>query len=296
MKEAGKNNRIISLDADLILDTGLIPFKEQYPDRFVECGIAEQDMVSQAGGMALGGLLPVVHSFSCFLSARPNEQIYNNATEKTRIVYVGSLAGLLPGGPGHSHQAVRDISALSAVPGLEMIEPCCEAEVKIALGYCLNTAKGSTYLRLTSIPCLIPYALPQDYQFEIGKGTILRNGKDIAVIAYGLVMLGEAWNAAEKLQEEGLNVRVINLPWLNRIDPEWLKEAVTGCNKLLTLDNHYLKGGQGELVTALLAGDCNYIQVKNLGVLQIPECGTNAELLQSHGLDSDSIAQAILGF
>ena len=119
-----------SLDADLRLDCGLVAFRERFPDRFFECGIAEQDMVSQAGAMALAGLLPVVHSFACFLSTRPNEQIYNNATEGTKVIYAGSLAGLVPGGPGHSHQSVRDISALGAVPGMSLIEPFTEAEVR----------------------------------------------------------------------------------------------------------------------------------------------------------------------
>jgi transketolase len=123
VEEAAKNPVIVALDADLVLDTGLLPFEERFPDRFVECGIAEQDMVSQASGLALRGLLPVVHSFACFLSARPNEQIYNQTTERTKVVYVGSLAGILPGGPGHSHQSVRDISALAAMPGMVLIEP-----------------------------------------------------------------------------------------------------------------------------------------------------------------------------
>ena len=115
LEEARINDRLVALNADLILDTGLLPFKEEFPNRFIECGIAEQDMVSQAGGMALIGLLPIVHSFACFLSSRPNEQIYNNATELTKIIYVGSLTGLIPAGPGHSHQAVRDIDRKSVV-------------------------------------------------------------------------------------------------------------------------------------------------------------------------------------
>ncbi len=272
----------------------MIEFKKEYPDRFVECGIAEQDMVSQAGGMALGGLLPVVHSFSCFLSARPNEQIYNNSTEKTRIVYVGSLAGLLPAGPGHSHQAVRDISSLSAIPGLEIIEPCCEREVEFALSYCLNDAPASTYLRLTSIPCEIPYSLPNNYHFEVGKGTVLREGNEVAVIAYGPVLLAQAWNAAEMLQTEGVSVRVIALPWLNRVDLEWLSEAIAGCEMLLTLDNHFLMGGQGMFLNSMLTGSSrSKVQIMNLGVSGIPECGTNAEILQVHGLDSNNIAKVI---
>src|ERR671914_142930 len=117
---ARQRPEIIVMDADLLSDCGIEAFKAELPERFIECGIAEQHMVSAAGGMALSGLLPVVHSFACFLSTRANEQIYNNATERRKIVYVGSLAGLLPSGPGHSHQSVRDISALAAIPCLEL--------------------------------------------------------------------------------------------------------------------------------------------------------------------------------
>ena len=107
---------IVVLDADLLSDCGIEAFKEELPDRFIECGIAEQHMVSAAGGMALNGILPVVHSFACFLSTRANEHIYNNATEGRKIIYTATLAGLVPGGPGHSHQSVRDISAIGSVP------------------------------------------------------------------------------------------------------------------------------------------------------------------------------------
>lgn len=294
IEQAKNNRRIVALDADLVLDTGLIPFREQYSDRFVECGIAEQDMVSQAGGMALGGLLPVVHSFACFLSARPNEQIFNNSTEKTRIVYVGSLAGLLPGGPGHSHQAVRDISTLAAVPDLELIEPCCSAELPLVLDYCLNKAPGSTYLRLVSIPCEIPYGLPANYGLERGRGTVLRNGSDVVIIGYGPILLNKAWQAAELLIEDSISVRLVNLPWLNRFDVQWLEKAMHGCKLLVTLDNHLLIGGQGEMLVAALAGAGVVLpKVVQLGVSGIPVCGMNEEVLCAHGLDSKSIADVI---
>src|SRR5215213_10006958 len=152
---AEQDQRIVALDADLIFDHSLLEFEERFLDRFVECGIAEQDMVSQASGLALAGMLPVCHSFACFLSTRPNEQIYNQATERTKVVYVGSLAGLVPGGPGHSHQSVRDISALGAMPGLVLVEPSCEREAELATEYCLTQARGSAYRRLVSIPCPI---------------------------------------------------------------------------------------------------------------------------------------------
>ncbi len=295
VQQAGRNSKVVALDADLILDTGLIEFKKEYPDRFVECGIAEQDMVSQAGGMALGGLIPVVHSFGCFLSARPNEQIYNNATECTKIVYVGSLAGVVPGGPGHSHQAVRDISALAAIPGLDAMEPSCEAEVAILLDYCLNVASGSSYIRLVSIPCEIPFTLPQEYKAQHGRGVTLREGTDAVIIGYGPVLLGQACLAADSLREQGVSVKVVNLPWLNYVDTDWLvKEAIEDCNVLLTLDNHYIRGGQGELIASNLAGvSSSSLKMAHLGVTGIPVCGTNDEVLEAHGLNMESMVSTI---
>ena len=118
-------------------------------------------MVSQAGTLALEGFLPIVHSFASFLSSRPNEQIYNNATENSKIIYVGSLAGILPGGPGHSHQSVRDIASLSGIPNLKLIQPSCSKEVSMILNSCINDFKDSSYIRLSSIPVEIPFSLPE---------------------------------------------------------------------------------------------------------------------------------------
>ncbi len=251
---AERDPRIVALDADLVLDTGLIPFADRFPDRFIECGIAEQDMVSQAGGLALAGMLPVVHSFACFLSTRPNEQIYTNATERRKIVYVGSLAGLLPGGPGHSHQSVRDISALSAVPGLELIQPASEDEVAQAVAYCLETAESSCYLRLVSIPCRVPYRLPADYRLERGRGVALTEGDDAVLFGYGPVMLAQAYDAAGFLRERHrFGLRVVNLPWLNLVDDAWLAAETEGIRDVFTLDDHYVQGGQGEMLGAHLA-------------------------------------------
>ncbi len=297
MKQAEQNKEIVALDADLVLDTGLIPFQDKYPERFVECGIAEQDMVSQAGGMALKGRLPVVHSFACFLSARPNEHIYNNATERTKIIYVGSLAGVLPGGPGHSHQSLRDISALGSVPGLSIIEPCDENEVIMALDFAINNNTRSTYLRLVSIPCAIPYELPAGYEMEPGKGVVLRNGSDITIIGYGPVLLTEAFHAAELIEKQSnMSVKVVNLPWLNQVDGDWLVEAVKGNSVICTLDNHYIIGGQGQAVAAALAMHSSekMPRIRLFGIEDIPACGRNDEVLKAHGLNAESLATNIM--
>jgi transketolase len=290
---AEQDPRIVALDADLVLDTGLIPFSERLPDRFIECGIAEQDMVSQAGGLALCGLLPVVHSFACFLSTRANEQIYNNATERRKIVYVGSLAGLLPGGPGHSHQSVRDIAALAAIPGLTLLQPSCEREVELAVAYCLGEAEESCYLRLVSIPCRVPYSLPATYRLERGRGIALTEGADAVVFAYGPVLLSQAHQVATLLRERsGLGLRVINLPWLNLVDPDWLSAEVSGVPHVFTLDDHYVSGGQGEMLTSRLAerGLGPGVQLRRFGVQSIPACGQNDEVLRAHRLDAESLA------
>jgi transketolase len=291
---AAEEPRLVALDADLALDTGLLPFRDAHPDRFVECGIAEQDMVSQAGAMALRGLLPVVHSFACFLSARPNEQIYNNATERTRIIYVGSLAGTVPGGPGHSHQAVRDIAALGGIPGLEMIEPCNARETVAAVEYAVHRAPGSCYLRLTSIPVEVPYELPADYRLAPGRGALLRPGADALVIGYGPVLLAEAVRAAERVsREHGREVMVINLPWLNRVDPAWLTGLAATVPVVFTLDNHYLVGGQGDRVCSTLAEAAVCTRVVKLGLTDVPACGTNPEVLRACGLDAPALAARI---
>ncbi len=296
MAHAERDSRIVALDADLVLDTGLIPFADRFPDRFIECGIAEQDMVSQAGGLALSGAIPVVHSFACFLSTRANEQIYNNATEQRKVVYVGSLAGLLPGGPGHSHQSVRDISALGAIPGLELLQPSCEDEVAQAMDYCLARAASSCYLRLVSIPCQVPYRLPPDYRLERGRGVALTEGSDAVLFGYGPVLLAQAFRAAGILREQhGLGLRVVNLPWLNLVDQLWLAAEVSGLGQVFTLDDHYLSGGQGEMIAAQLAelGYAPGIRIRRFGVREIPACGQNDEVLRAHRLDAGSLAQDI---
>jgi transketolase len=293
--EAERNPRLVALDADLELDCGLIAFRERFPDRYVECGIAEQDMVSQAGGMALRGLLPVVHSFACFLSTRANEQIYNNATERTKIVYVGSLAGLLPSGPGHSHQSVRDISVLASIPGLVLLQPSCEGEVAAAVEYCVRGTAESCYLRLVSIPCQVPYQLPADYRLAEGRGVALTEGEDAILFAYGPVLLAQAYEAAVRLRkEQGVGLSVINLPWLNRVDDTWLLETIGDCRQVFTLDDHYVAFGQGQMLAARIAAlGVPGAVVRQLGLDALPVCGQNSEALLAHELDAGSLARQV---
>jgi transketolase len=283
---------IVVLDADLVKDCGLVPFAQKYPDRFVECGIAEQDMVSMACGLARRGALPIVHSFACFLSARPNEQIYNQCSEASKVIYVGSLAGLLPGGPGHSHQAVRDIGALASVPNLLMAEPAVEAEVHALLDHLVGTSKESAYLRLVSVKWPVPFDYPAGQRVQPGRGWVVRDGRDLVVIGSGPWLLSNAWHAAEELERTAaVTTRLINLPWLNRVESGWLKDAIGDRRAMVLLDNHYLRGGQGDMVAAAVAELAlePALSVARAGVTELPECGTNDEVLEYHRLDTASL-------
>jgi transketolase len=284
---------IVVMDADLLSDCGIEAFKAELPERFIECGIAEQHMVSAAGGLALQGLLPVVHSFACFLSTRANEHIYNNATERRKIIYTATLAGAIPGGPGHSHQSVRDISAIGSVPGLTAIEPCCERESRLAIRWAIEPNDASTYLRFVNVPLDLPYSLPSGYSLDVGRGVVLRPGQDVAIVGYGPVLLSNAWRASEALAAEGIGAAVINLPWLNRIDDGWAGDVLGRFPVVVTLDNHYVTLGQGVMIAAALARNRQRVDVHSLGLTDVPACGTNAEVLAHHGLDAPSIAKAV---
>jgi transketolase len=284
---------IVVMDGDLLSDCGIEAFKEELPDRFIECGIAEQHMVSAAGGLALSGMLPVVHSFACFLSTRANEHIYNNATERKKIIYTATLAGLVPGGPGHSHQSVRDISAIGSVPGLTAIEPCSEREARLAIRWAVEANPASTYLRFVNVPLDLPYTLPASYALRVGRGVALREGDDLALVGYGPLLLTNAWRAADDLASEGIRVAVINLPWLNRIDDAWVTETLGRFPAVMTLDNHYVTLGQGVMVGAALARAGVRSEFHSLGLTDVPVCGSNAEVLAHHGLDPASIALAV---
>src|SRR6266508_2799473 len=293
LEMARERDDIVVLDADLLSDCGIEAFKAERPGRFIECGIAEQHMVSAAGGLALKGMLPVVHSFACFLSTRANEQIYNNATERRKIIYTGTLAGVVPGGPGHSHQSVRDISAIGSVPGLTAIEPCSERAARLAIRWAVEQNDASTYLRFVNVPIDLPYTLPSRYELEVGRGVTLRSGGDVALVGYGPVLLTSACGAADALAGDGVTAAVVNLPWLNRIDDEWVADVLGRFSVIVTLDNQYVTLGQGAMVAAALARTGVRAHVQSLGVTGVPACGGNAEVLAHHGLDPASIARAV---
>jgi len=288
---------LVVLDGDLSADCRVREFELTYPDRFIENGIAEQDMVSMAGGLARHGFLPVVNSFASFLASRANEQIYNNASEKSKIIYACHYAGLIPAGPGKSHQSLRDISLFGALPNCVVIQPCNAAEARMAVEYCVNEAKENCALRMNIGPSPRIVELPAVYKFAPGKGVALTAGKDALLFAYGPVMLHEVLTAAEILAERGFGLRVVNMPWLNRVDSAWLKEIVGAHTKIFVLDDHSPVGGLGDsILNALVA---QYLlanrRFTKLAVEGYPACGTPPEALKYHRLDGESLAERIAG-
>ncbi len=292
------NDKLVIIDGDLSADCKLRDFEKKYPNRFVENGIAEQDMVSMAGGMARMGLIPVVSSFASFLTSRANEQIYNNAGEKTKIIYTCHFAGIIPAGPGKSHQSVRDVSLLNALPNITILQPCNYEETKQVVNYCVNEAEENCAIRLVIGPSPRKINLPSDYKLTLGKGTILREGSDAVLFAYGPVMLNEALLAAEYCEKVGFSLKIINMPWLNKIDTHWLTAVTKNVKNIYVLEDHSVIGGLGDRILESLTSSKN-IERKHFEKIglrdEYPECGTPWEVLQFHGFDGKSLAAKISG-
>lgn len=287
---------LVVLGADLTADCRLRSFETRYPDRFIENGIAEQDMVSMAGGLALAGLLPVVNTFASFLSARANEQVYNNACEQTRIIYANHYAGLIPAGPGQSHQSIRDISLFGALPNFEILQPCNAAETRMAVEYVVNESSENCVLRLNIGPSPRLIELPAEYRLKKGRGVTLADGKDAILLAYGPVMLNEALVAAELLRAKDFQLKVVNMPWLNRADVKWLIDVVGECPAIYILEDHAKVGGLGDMLLNTIKRERVFetLPFQIFAVEGYPACGTPAEALNFHGLDGASLAARIL--
>ena len=210
------------------------------------------------------------------------------------MIYFGSQAGVLPAGPGHSHQEVRAIASVGAIPKLVLLEPANEQEMRLALRWALLESTDSTYLRVSSVKLEHAFALPKDYALTLGRGAYIREGRDVLIIAYGPVMLNEAIKAAALLEAHNVSAAILNLPWLNRLDTEWFIETVRRYRQLVTIDDHYRERGQGEFLAAVVADVGLQLRVLRLGLTEIPVCGTAQETLAYHHLDAASIADQIL--
>jgi transketolase len=292
---AARRPDVVVLDADLAADCRTRRFELEVPDRFIQNGIAEQDMVSMAGGLARHGLLPIVNSFASFLASRANEQIYNNATERTRIVYVCHYAGLIPAGPGKSHQSLRDVALFANLQDFTIIQPANGTETAQALDYCVENAPGSSMLRLVIGPSPRQIDSPAGYRLTRGRGWTVRPGSDAVLLSYGPVMLHEALLASEILADQGISLAVVNHPWLNAFDIDWLRSVTEPYRAIFVLEDHGLTGALGDhllsaLVQNALLGGRGF---RVFGVDGLPACGTPAEALAAHGLDGASLARRV---
>jgi transketolase len=285
---AAERDDLVVLDADLASDCRTRAFELVHPERFFQCGIAEQDMVSTAAGMARHGLLPVVNSFASFLASRANEQIYNQVSEGSKVVYALHYAGLVPAGPGKSHQSLRDISLLAALPNVAILQPGSKEEAGALLRWAVEDAEETVAVRLAIGPSPRRIELPARVS-AVGRGSVLRDGTDAVLLAYGPVMLHEALLASELLDMRGeLSVRVVAMPWLNRFDADWLAE-MAALEHVFVLEDHAPVGGLGDGLRGALPGRA----VTVFGVEGWPACGTPQEALGFHGLDGASLAARI---
>jgi len=297
---AAERDEIVVLDADLSSDCKVRDFENKYTNRFIENGIAEQDMVSMAGGLARQGLLPVVNSFASFLASRANEQIYNNASENTKIIYALHYAGLIPAGPGKSHQSLRDISLFGALPNCTVVQPCNAEETRMVVEYCVDQAEENCAIRLIIGPSPRRIQLPSDYHLEPGHGVALTEGMDAILFAYGPVMLHEALLASEFLAERGFGLKVVNLPWLNRVASAWLEEIIAPYENVFVLEDHAPVGGLGDHLLDLFAESSGAPLAKHrlfkLAVEGWPACGTPQQALTYHQLDGLSLSKRVMKY
>jgi len=284
---AERHDNLVVLDADLASDCRVRAFELAYPERFIECGIAEQDMVSTAAGLARHGFLPVVNSFASFLASRANEQIYNQASEGTKVVYALHYAGLIPAGPGKSHQSIRDISLLAALSDMTIVQPANADETGALLRWAVEEAPGNVAIRLAIGPS--PRRIELSGSLAWGRGRLLREGADAVLLAYGPVLLNEALLASELLADDGIGLAVVNMPWLNVVDGEWLAELVEPSRHVLVLEDHAPVGALGDTLRRALGTH----EVTVFGVEGWPACGTPPEALRKHGLDGASLADRI---
>lgn len=293
-KLAETNNDIVVLDADLAAATKTGVFKKAYPDRFFDCGIAECNMVGIAAGLATCGKIPFAASFAMFSAGRAFEQVRNSVCyPKLNVKIVGSHAGISVGEDGATHQCCEDIALMRAIPNMVVINPCDHYEMIEAVK-AMAEHQGPCYVRLGRL-AVETINHNDDYKFELGKGIELKDGKDVTIVATGL-MVQEAMKAAAALKEEGIDARVLNIHTIKPLDNEIIIKAAKETGKLVVVEEHSVIGGLGEAVTSLLAE--NYpVPVKKIGVNDtFGYSGPAVELLKKFGLSAENIQKTTKEF
>lgn len=289
-----KHDNLVVLDADLAAATKTGTFKKVFPERHIDCGIAEANMMGIAAGLAASGMVPFASSFAMFASGRAYEQVRNSIAYPHLNVKIGaSHAGISVGEDGATHQCIEDIALMRAIPGMTVINPSDDVEAKAAVvaAYELD---GPVYLRFGRLAVPVINDRP-DYKFELGKGVVLREGKDVTIVATGLCV-ASALEAAEKLAADGIDAKLINIHTIKPLDEELIIAAAIETGKVVTVEEHSVIGGLGSAVCDCLSANAP-TKVLKVGVNDVfGESGSAAKLLEKYGLDGDGVYRSVKAF
>ncbi len=285
---------LVVLDADLAAATKTGIFKKAFPDRHIDCGIAECNMMGIAAGLATTGKIPFASSFAMFAAGRAFEQVRNSIGYPKLNVKIGAThAGISVGEDGATHQCNEDIALMRTIPGMVVINPADDIEAKAAVRAAIEH-EGPVYLRFGRLAVPVINDTP-DYKFELGKGVVLREGKDVTIIATGLPV-SECLAAADKLAADGIDAKVINIHTIKPLDEELVVKAAKETGKVVTVEEHSVIGGLGSAVCDVLSEKCP-TQVMKIGINDtFGESGPAVELVKKYGLDADSIYEKVKAF
>ncbi len=282
---------LIVLDADLAAATKTGIFKKAFPERHIDCGIAECNMVGIAAGLAATGKIPFVSSFAMFAAGRAFEQIRNSVGYPKLNVKIGAThAGISVGEDGATHQCNEDIALMRTIPGMVVINPADDVEAKAAVKAAIEHV-GPVYIRFGRLAVPVINDVP-DYKFELGKGVTLREGKDLTIVATGLCV-SESLEAAKMLEKDGIDAKVINIHTIKPLDEELIVAAAKETGKVFTVEEHSVIGGLGSAVCDCLSEKAPTKVVK-IGVNDVyGESGPAVELVKKYGLDAEGIYKKI---
>ncbi len=290
LAEFGDSYDFVVLDADLAAATKTGVFKKKFPERFFDCGIAEGNMTSMAAGLAAAGQLPFISSFAMFSAGRAFEQVRNAiGYPHLNVKVVGTHAGITVGEDGATHQCNEDLALMRSIPGMVVINPSDAEESRAAVLAAIQY-EGPMYLRFSRYATPNLTAEMPDYKFEIGKGVLMGDGSDVAIVACGY-MVHLAMEARDMLAAEGISARVINMHTVKPLDTEILLESAKKCGCFVTAEEHNIYGGLGEAVAAALA-ETYPVPCKRVGVCdRFGRSGKVPELLEMYGLTAANIAK-----
>ena len=287
----GEKHDIVVLDADLSKSTKTDTFKKAYPDRFINMGIAEQNMMSTAAGLASCGKVVFASSFAMFAAGRAFEQIRNSICYPNLNVKIGAThAGISVGEDGATHQCLEDIGIMRTIPNMVVINPADDVEARAAVEAAI-LHDGPVYLRFGRLAVPVLYD-ESEYKFELGKGVLLRDGTDVTIVATGL-MVETALCAREELAKEGINARVVNIHTIKPIDREILIKAAKETGAIVTCEEHNVIGGLGSAVAEVICEEAP-VPMERVGVNdEFGKSGVPADLFKDYGLTSEDIVRAV---